>query len=142
MKLLFILLLLIFTFTNCSKNPQTTKNYPTNNSGKELKRIHFDFNSATVRSDMSKVMSSNIEFLQKNPDIKLVIEGHTDERGTNEYNLALGDRRADNAKKFLMNKGIDQNRLRTISYGEERPIDYDSNEKAWYINRRVEFIRY
>lgn len=138
MKKILILSLIFLSFA-CSKNKQ---NFITRTPIPELKRVHFDFDSAAIKPEMKRLMKKNIEHLQKNPNIQLVIEGHTDERGTNEYNLALGDRRADSAKKFLQREGIDENRLRTISYGEERPLKEGSSEDVWYLNRRVEFIRY
>jgi peptidoglycan-associated lipoprotein len=77
--------------------------------------------------------------MKANPNIKARIEGHCDERGTNEYNLALGDRRANSAKEFLLNLGIAENRLTTISHGEEKPIDPGHDEAAWAKNRRAQF---
>ena len=78
--------------------------------------------------------------LKENPDIKLTIEGHCDERGTIEYNLALGERRANAVKNYLINYGINPKRLSTISYGKERPLDPRSNEEAWAKNRRAAFV--
>jgi peptidoglycan-associated lipoprotein len=80
------------------------------------------------------------EWLRENPARTVTIEGHCDDRGTNEYNLALGDRRAESAKTFLVDLGIDATRLITISYGEERPVDPRSNEEAWAKNRRDHFV--
>jgi len=80
------------------------------------------------------------QYMRENPDLKVVIEGHCDERGTNEYNLALGDRRANSAKIFLSDLGISSSRMTTISYGEERPVDARSNEEAWAKNRRAHFV--
>jgi peptidoglycan-associated lipoprotein len=83
---------------------------------------------------------SNGEWLRINPDIEIIIEGHCDERGTNEYNLALGDRRAESVKVFLLDLGINNSRLKTISYGEERPADSEHTETAWAKNRRAHFL--
>ena len=80
------------------------------------------------------------EWMRENPNATVTIEGHCDERGTNEYNLALGDRRAESAKAFLTDLGIDSSRLTTISYGEERPVDPRSDEEAWAKNRRAHFV--
>ena len=79
-------------------------------------------------------------YMKNNTGDSVIIEGHCDERGTNEYNLALGERRAESAKKYLVNLGIDASRLETVSYGEERPVDSGSNEAAWKKNRRAHFV--
>ncbi len=102
--------------------------------------IYFDFDQAVIRPDAQEVLRKKAEFLRENPGISVVIEGHCDERGTAEYNLALGERRALAAKAFLMNLGISSSRLSTISYGEERPVDPRSNEEAWARNRRAHFV--
>ena len=104
--------------------------------------IYFDFDKYNLRSDAQSVLKAKAAYMKKNPKIKVRIEGHCDERGTNEYNLALGDRRANSAKEFLVNLGIGESRLTTISYGEERPADPGQNEAAWARNRRAEFIIY
>jgi peptidoglycan-associated lipoprotein len=110
------------------------------NAEKVLGVIHFDFNRADIRDESRKVLESNREWLSAHPALKVLIEGHCDERGTNEYNLSLGDRRANAAKDYLIKAGIDAARLRTISYGEERPIDTGHTEAAWAANRRAEFV--
>jgi peptidoglycan-associated lipoprotein len=101
--------------------------------------IHFDFDSATLTAEAQMLLRKKAEWLQNNPDATSTIGGHCDERGTNEYNLALGDRRATSAKNFLVDLGISASRLTTISYGEERPIDPGHNEEAWAKNRRCHF---
>ena len=102
--------------------------------------IYFAFD----RSNLSPMAQENLrrkaDWLRANPDATVTIEGHCDERGTNEYNLALGDRRAESAKSFLVDLGISANRLATISYGEERPVDPRHNEEAWAKNRRGHFV--
>jgi peptidoglycan-associated lipoprotein len=85
-------------------------------------------------------MMRHAAWLRENSGITATIEGHTDERGTNEYNLALGDRRADSAKAFLVDLGIASSRLTTISYGEERPLCTQQNEECWAKNRRAHFV--
>ena len=85
-------------------------------------------------------MRRKSDWLQENPDVYFTIEGHCDERGTAEYNLALGDRRAQSTKNFLVDLGIDATRISTVSYGEERPVDPRSNEEAWAKNRRAQFM--
>jgi peptidoglycan-associated lipoprotein len=102
--------------------------------------IHFDFDRSTLRSDAQEILRKKAEFLLIYPGVSVVIEGHCDERGTNEYNLALGDRRAESAKAFLINLGIAPSRLTTVSYGEERPADPAHDEDAWAKNRRASFV--
>jgi peptidoglycan-associated lipoprotein len=102
--------------------------------------IYFDFDQSVIRPDAQEVLRKKAEFLRENSGSSVIIEGHCDERGTAEYNLALGERRALAAKAFLMNMGISSSRLSTISYGEERPVDPGSNEEAWARNRRAHFV--
>src|SRR4030066_940192 len=106
----------------------------------ELKDAFFDFDKSLIRDDAKSPLQNNGEFLRANKNTKIVIEGHCDERGTNEYNLALGQRRAESAKRNLTNLGIDASRLSTISYGEERPFCKEQNETCWQSNRRAHFI--
>ncbi|MEK6655832.1 MAG: peptidoglycan-associated lipoprotein Pal [Nitrospirota bacterium] len=106
----------------------------------ELKDAFFDFDKSLIRDDAKAPLQNNGEFLRANKNTKIVIEGHCDERGTNEYNLALGQRRADSARRYLVNLGIDASRLSTISYGEERPFCKEQNETCWQSNRRAHFI--
>lgn len=101
--------------------------------------IHFDFDSSTLTMEAQLILKKKAEWLQNNPEATSTIEGHCDERGTSEYNLALGDRRATSAKNFLVDLGISASRLTTISYGEERPVDLGKNEEAWAKNRRCHF---
>jgi len=102
-------------------------------------RIHFAFDSYELRSEARQTLKDKAEIMDENREIDLVIEGHCDERGTDEYNLALGERRARAAYEFLVLLGIDPDRMNIISYGEERPLDPESNEQAWAKNRRCEF---
>jgi peptidoglycan-associated lipoprotein len=101
--------------------------------------VHFEFDSSNLLPEAQEILRWKASWLQKNPNVQVTIEGHCDERGTNEYNLALGDRRANSTKSYLMDLGIYGSRLNTISYGEERPADYGSNEEAWAKNRRAHF---
>lgn len=101
--------------------------------------IHFEFDSAVLTPDAQEILNAKAEWLQNNPNVKSTVEGHCDDRGTLEYNLALGERRASNAKSFLVDLGIPASRLITISYGEERPVDPGQNEAAWAKNRRCHF---
>jgi len=102
--------------------------------------IYFDFDKSTLTPAAQDNLLQKAEWLRENPDATVTIEGNCDERGTSEYNLALGDRRAEAAKAFLVDLGIDPMRMTTISYGEERPVDPRHNEEAWAKNRRDHFV--
>ncbi|MBW2584058.1 MAG: peptidoglycan-associated lipoprotein Pal, partial [Deltaproteobacteria bacterium] len=102
--------------------------------------IFFEFDKATLTPEASETLTKNGLWLRTNSDVAITIEGHCDERGTNGYNLALGDRRAESVKMFLADLGIDQSRLTTISYGEERPLDRGHGEAVWASNRRAHFL--
>ncbi|MDY6857153.1 MAG: peptidoglycan-associated lipoprotein Pal [Thermodesulfobacteriota bacterium] len=99
--------------------------------------IHFDFDEFSLTAEAREILAKKASWLLDHPDIKVDIEGHCDERGTNEYNLALGERRANSAEKYLVAAGVEARRISTISYGEERPLDTGHNETAWEKNRRV-----
>jgi len=107
---------------------------------KLLKDIRFDYDKYDIRPGDAEVLKENAAVLKRYPTVKIQIEGHCDERGTNEYNLALGERRSNSTKKYLTSLGISLDRVSTISYGEERPLDSSSNEEAWAKNRRVHTI--
>jgi len=100
----------------------------------------FEFNDSTLTADAQSALTSSATWLKKNPQYNLLIEGHCDERGTEQYNLALGDRRANQSKEYLVTLGIDSGRIRTVSYGEERPFDPGHNEAAWAKNRRDHLV--
>lgn len=102
--------------------------------------IYFDYDKSGLLSDAQDNLRAKAEWLMAHPDVSAIIEGHCDERGTNEYNIALGDRRAASAKSFLVDIGVADSRLTTISYGEEKPVVPESNEEAWAKNRRVHFV--
>jgi peptidoglycan-associated lipoprotein len=107
---------------------------------KLLKDIHFDFDKYNIRPGDAEILKGNAALLKKNPKIKIQIEGHCDERGTVEYNLALGERRANNTKKYLDSLGVSGDRISTISYGKEKPLDPGHNEEAWARNRRAHIV--
>jgi len=107
---------------------------------KLLKDIRFNYDKYDIDREDEGILKENAAFLKKNPKMKIQIEGHCDERGTTEYNLALGERRANSAKKYLVSLGITSGRISTISYGKERPLDRGHNEQAWAKNRRAHFI--
>lgn len=106
---------------------------------KQLQDIHFDYDRDILDAQTKSILRSNAEWLKKNPNARVEIQGHADERGTNNYNLGLGERRALQTKKYLISLGVDESRLYTISYGEEKPFCFDSNENCWWENRRAHF---
>jgi len=105
-----------------------------------LQNIYFDYDKSAIRPDAREILKANAEIFTKNSSAKIIVEGHCDERGTAEYNMALGERRAQEAKQYLVNLGIDASRIETISYGKERPLDNRSIEEAWAQNRRAQFL--
>lgn len=105
-----------------------------------LKDIHFDFDKYDIRPGDTEILRQNEAWLRKYPNLKIQIEGHCDERGTVEYNLALGERRANSVKRYLISLGVRGDRISTISYGKERPSDPGHNEEAWAKNRRGHFV--
>jgi len=128
--------------------PTETGNVPPSTGGTDndgggrssLEDAFFDFDDFSLRSDAKNALESDGKFLQRNSDAKVVIEGHCDERGSVEYNLALGEKRARAAKDYLVSYGIPASRLTTISYGKERPFDQGHDESAWAQNRRAHVV--
>jgi OOP family OmpA-OmpF porin len=106
----------------------------------QLEAIYFDFDKYVIKPEGREALKRNAEWLQKNPAKKVVVEGNCDERGTNEYNMALGQRRADAAAKYLVDLGVAKERVGTVSFGEEKPVCKESNEACWSKNRRDDFI--
>jgi len=106
----------------------------------ELKDINFDFDKYDIRPGDAKILDTNAGWLKSHPDQLLLIEGHCDERGTNEYNLALGERRAKSTMNYLVSQGVQSSRITIISYGEERPLCTEHNEGCWAKNRRAHFL--
>jgi len=102
--------------------------------------VYFEYDSALLTPDARDLLRIKAQWMQTYPNLYALIEGHCDERGSNEYNLALGDRRAESAKTFLVNLGISASRLSTVSYGEERPVDTGKTEAAYTRNRRAHFV--
>ncbi|NIO16380.1 MAG: peptidoglycan-associated lipoprotein Pal [Deltaproteobacteria bacterium] len=105
-----------------------------------FENIQFDFDKYFIREDARPILEKLGSFMTDNPDVKILIEGHCDERGTNEYNFALGERRSQAAMDYLVNLAIDAGRIKTISYGEERPLDPGHSEASWAQNRRAQFV--
>ena len=106
----------------------------------ELKDIHFDFDKYDIHPDAARTLDANAAWLKSNGNQLLLIEGHCDERGTNEYNLALGERRAKSAMNYLVSQGVQASRITIISYGEERPLCTEHTETCWAQNRRDHFL--
>lgn len=102
-------------------------------------RVHFDFDQSAIRADQESVLRNQVAVLRAHPEVRLRITGHADERGSTEYNLALGQRRAQAVKDFYTTSGLDASRFEVVSLGEERPIATGSTEEAWAQNRRAEF---
>jgi peptidoglycan-associated lipoprotein len=105
-----------------------------------LKDIHFEFDKYDVRPEDAKTLDANASWLKSNAENLVLIEGHCDERGTNEYNLALGERRAKATMNYLVSQGVQANRITIISYGEERPVCNEKTESCWAKNRRAHFL--
>ena len=106
----------------------------------ELRTVYFNFDRYNIREDQRARLMDNAEELRKFPGVNVLIEGHCDERGTSEYNMALGQKRAKSVKDFMTNYGIAATRITTKSYGEEQPVCTQSTEECWQRNRRAEFI--
>ncbi len=102
--------------------------------------VYFEYDSSLMTPEAQVIASAHANYLIANPGVTLVLEGHADERGTREYNLALGEDRAKSVAQFMQALGVPSSRLRTVSYGEERPVSLGSDESAWSLNRRVEIL--
>ncbi len=113
---------------------------PSTPASSPLKEIYFDFDRYDLRADARASLKANADWLKANPSVRVEIEGHCDERGTNEYNLALGAKRAQAAKAYLVTLGIAAERLSTISYGEELPVCKEHTDECWQKNRRDRFV--
>ncbi len=107
---------------------------------KNFQRVFFDFDKSELSADSKAALTDNVEIMQKHTDLRIEIQGHADERGTTDYNLALGQRRADAVTSFMKAQGVGASRIKVVSYGEERPLEGGSTERAWSKNRRCEFI--
>jgi peptidoglycan-associated lipoprotein len=106
----------------------------------QLRDVHFDFDSYTIRPADTKVLDASLEWLKAHPQALVVIEGHTDERGTGEYNVTLGERRAKASMTYLVSRGIQASRITVMSYGEERGMCREHTERCWSQNRRAHFL--
>jgi peptidoglycan-associated lipoprotein len=106
----------------------------------EENTVYFSFDSSKITPEMQKIIDTQLSFLKKYPKIKVILEGHTDERGSNAYNVVLGEKRAKEVEEILLKSGISKSQIEIISYGEMKPSDSSSNKEAWKKNRRVVFI--
>ena len=106
----------------------------------ELGDVFYAFDSSVLDMVSQNQLDENVQWMMENPNATIIIEGHCDERGTSEYNIALGERRAESAKNYMANAGVDLSRMQTVSYGEERPFNPDHDEAAWVKNRRAHFV--
>lgn len=104
-----------------------------------LKKIHFDFDKHNIKDDMKPILHRNADWLLKHSSVEIVVEGHCDERGTEEYNIALGEKRAEAAKAYLVNLGVPASSVNIVSYGKSRPAVKGVDEDTYYQNRRAEF---
>jgi peptidoglycan-associated lipoprotein len=103
--------------------------------------VYFNFDRSNIRKDQVSRIEGNAQYLRQNSQATIVVQGNCDERGTSEYNMALGERRAQSAKRYLINLGVNPERITTISFGEEKPLNYGHDELAWSQNRRDDFVQ-
>lgn len=139
---------LLLGFSGCAKK-QLKGDEPFGRTGVEgakghsdsnLKPVYFEYDQFTIKEGQKDTLKASAAYLKEKQGIKIQVEGHCDERGSNEYNLGLGDRRANAVKKYLVDLGISQARISTVSFGEERPAVTGSDENSWKMNRRAEFV--
>jgi len=139
-----------FSFQACSKKQVKTEEGGAGKMKKEgiveigysgaMQTIYFEFDKYTLSDEAREILKENAQWLKSKKSIKVQVEGHCDNRGSEEYNLALGQKRAESVRKYLLDLGVAASRLTTLSYGEEKPLDKIDAEEAWSKNRRAEFI--
>ena len=110
------------------------------NKAGSLKTVYFDFNSAALSSETKEALDNNVKFLKANAALKIQVEGHSDERGGVQFNLALGEKRAKTVREYLVAQGVSEGRISIISFGKERPVAFGHDETAWSKNRRANFL--
>jgi peptidoglycan-associated lipoprotein len=110
------------------------------NKAGSLKTVYFDFNSAALSNDTKEALNNNVKFLKENPSVKIQVECHCDERGSVQFNLALGEKRAKGVKEYLAAQGIEGSRVTTVSLGKEKPVSFGHDEESWSKNRRANFV--
>lgn len=168
--LILSILAATLTLTSCASNkkkssevadnsavdaqPTTNENANGNNSGTglelngdsdsnkagALKTVYFDYSSATIAGDTKDTLNGNAEYLKKNTAVKVQVEGHCDERGSVQFNLALGEKRAKSVKDYLVGQGVSASRINIISLGKEKPVSFGHDEESWSKNRRANFV--
>jgi peptidoglycan-associated lipoprotein len=157
-----VLLILLIISVGCSttKKKQNENNSPTDNmknmadmnlnlvingdsdskNAGSLKTVYFDYRSSQISNEAQNILSANAAFLAEHPNLQIEIEGHGDERGSAQFNLALGEKRSISVEEFLAKKGITKDKIKVISVGKEKPVVFGHNEDAWKLNRRANFI--
>ncbi|MGZ3789241.1 MAG: peptidoglycan-associated lipoprotein Pal [Bacteriovorax sp.] len=110
------------------------------NKAGALKTVYFDFNSAGLSSETKDALNNNAQFMKSNPTVKVQVEGHCDERGSVQFNLALGEKRAKGVREYLVGQGVEGSRITTISLGKEKPVAFGHDEESWSKNRRANFV--
>lgn len=110
------------------------------NKAGALQTVYFDFNSSSLSTNTKDALTNNSNFLKANPTVKIQVEGHSDERGGVQFNLALGEKRAKSVREYLISQGVESSRLTTISFGKERPLAFGHDEVSWSKNRRANFL--
>ncbi len=151
MKKVLMLVLALVLVSSCSKKDVLTEKEDSTSIGYgisgsdagqagDLKTINFDFDNSNITAEAKTILKANAEWLKKNAKVSIQIEGHCDSRGTIEYNIALGEKRAIVVKKYLLGLGISKTRLNVISYGKEKPLVKEDSEAAWAKNRRANFV--
>ena len=136
----FLLVALAVSMSACAcRTKHVGGNIPVAGEGGPLKDIHFAFDSYALDATAKDILKANVDWLKANPTAKVQVEGHCDERGTNEYNMVLGGNRARTGASYLEKLGVEKSRVSTVSYGEELPLDPGHNEGAWAKNRRDHF---
>jgi len=140
----FLVTGLILSLGACQNTKKPTSgngNFGASGSSAGLKSVYFDFDKALIRDDQASVIQSNADAIKSNSSWRVTLEGNCDERGTNEYNIALGDKRARVIHDYLVNLGVDPARLNVMSFGEEKPVCSEHDESCWWQNRRADFRR-
>ncbi len=132
--------LLFIGCANCVKVVVETPPPPPSVPTAELGDVFYAYDSSVLDMSSRNQLDENVRWVMTNMKASIIIEGYSDERGTNEYNIALGERRAESARNYMVNAGVDPSRMQTVSYGEERPFDPGHDEAAWAKNRRAHFV--
>lgn len=152
MKMKYFLIILLLVLNGCAKKQVKDDEGGTGPMGKsrvgvteigysgEMNPIQFEFDQFNLTEESRQTLQANADWLKKKKSIKVQIEGHCDNRGSEEYNVALGQKRADAVRNYLVDLGVSRGRVTTVSYGEEKPLDTGDNEEAWAKNRRAEFV--